>query len=266
VVASRAEGRRVRRMVLTGKSAVVTGAASGFGRAIAHRFAAEGASVVIADLAHDVGAAVADEIRERGGRAVSIRTDVTVADDVRSMVETAVSVFGSLDVLVNNAGVAQANTPLSDTKEDLFERVVAVNLRGVFLGMRYALPLLIEQSRGGVILNLSSGLALRPLPGFAAYAAAKAAVIALTKTAALEVARHGIRINALCPAAGDTPMLAEIFGGPVGSEVKSALVGAVPLGRLAQPSDVAACAAFLASDAGSYLTGVALPVDGGRMI
>ena len=249
---------------LEGKVAIVTGAASGIGRASAERFAAEGARVVIADLDESGAREAAEAITGDGGEATHVRVDVTRADDTDAMVSAAVERYGSLDVLFNNAGLATASVPVEDTAESVWDAAMAVNVKGVFLCSRAAAPAL--RRGGGSIIVTSSIMGVRARPGYTAYAAAKAAAIQLARTLALEMASDGVRVNCLAPVATDTPMLGTFIGDRDVDEGRSAFVSSIPLGRLALPADVAEAALFLASDESAFITGTVLPVDGGRGI
>ncbi len=252
-------------MKLQGKNAVITGGASGFGEGIARRFAAEGAGVVISDLNGDAGAAVAASINDDGGRARFAHGDVTISADVKHMIDTAVSAFGGLDIVVNNAGMPQRNQPMIDVDEETYDRMFDVNCKSVYLSALHAVPVLRERG-GGVIINTASTAALRPRPGLTWYNASKGAVVVMTKSMAVELAPDDIRVNALCPVAGDTPMLGAFLGGEVTNEMYAKFVETVPLGRLSTPRDIANVAAFLASDEAAFLTGVCIEIDGGRCI
>lgn len=243
---------------------MITGAASGIGRASAERFAAEGARVVVADLDADGAKKAAATIAENGGEATHVRCDVTRAEDTRTMVEAAVERYGGLDVLFNNAGFASSPRPVEETTEEDLDRALAVNVKGVFLCSRAAIPAL--RDGGGSIIVTASIMGVRTRPGFTAYAASKAAAIQLSRTLALELAEDGIRVNCLAPVATDTPMLDTFVGDRDPDEGRAAFISTIPLGRLAQPADVASAALYLASDESAYITGVVLPVDGGRGI
>lgn len=254
----------VREGRLAGKVAVVTGAASGMGRASAERFADEGACVVVADLDGEGAQRVADAIAENGGEAAGVRCDVTRDGDARAMVEAAVGRYGGLDVLFNNAGIATRPRPVEETTEEELDRALAVNVKGVFLCSRAAVPALRE--RGGSIIVTASIMGVRARPGFTAYAASKAAAIHLARTLALELAGDGIRVNCLAPVAADTPMLDMFIGDRDPEEGRAAFISSIPLGRLADPRDIASAALYLASDESAFITGAVLPVDGGRGI
>ena len=251
-------------MRLQGKIAIVTGAASGFGAAIAERFAAEGAAVVVADINGDGATAITEKITAAGGRAVACRADVTDDADTAAMVAAAVDGFGGLDIVVNNAGMPQFNGPLLDTDEATYDRIFAVNVKSLYLSAVHTVPVLRARG-GGVILNTASTAGLRPRPGLVWYNASKGAVITLTKAMAVELAPEHIRVNALCPVAGETPMLAAFMGGDT-PEKRAQFVDSVPMGRLAVPEDIANAALYLASDEGAFITGVDFRIDGGRAI
>ena len=253
-------------MRFQGKVAIVTGAASGFGKAIAERFAAEGAKVLVADVDESGGKAVVAGIESQGGAALFARTDVSRAADVKAMVDEAVSRFGGLDVLVNNAGFSHRSMPLEELPEAEFDRVFAVNTKGVYLGAKYAIPVL-KARGGGVIVNTASIGAVAPRPNVTVYNATKGAVVTLTRGLAVELAPFKIRVNAVNPVAADTHFMKGAMGIDVlPDKVRAALVRGIPLGRLAEPRDVAAAVLFLASDDAEFLTGVCLDVDGGRSI
>jgi 3-oxoacyl-[acyl-carrier protein] reductase len=250
---------------LAGKVAIVTGAASGFGRESAERFAAESARVVVVDLDEEGAKGVAAGISDHGGEATHLHGDVTNAADAEEMVRAAVEGYGGLDVLFCNAGVPTEPRPIRETSEEVFDRTMAVNVKGVFLGVRAAVPAM-RRGGGGSIVVTSSIMGVRTRPGFTAYAASKAAAIHFANTLALELAPDGIRVNCLATFAGDTPMLRTFIGDREEDEGRAAFVSTIPLGRLALPTDVASAALFLASDEASFITGAVLPVDGGRGI
>ncbi|MXY38827.1 MAG: glucose 1-dehydrogenase [Rhodospirillaceae bacterium] len=241
-------------MQLKDKAAIVTGAASGFGEAIARRYAAEGANVVCADLNDQLGRKVADEI---GG--AYVHADVADRDDVKAMVRTAVDRYGRLDTMVNNAGITHVNRPMLEVGEEEFDRIFAVNVKAIYLAALEIVPLMREQG-GGCIINTASTAGLRPRPGLTWYNASKGAAITMTKSMAAELGPDNIRVNALCPVAGDTPLLSSFLG----ANPREAFEATVPLGRLCTSEDVAKAALWLASDEASFITGVAFPVDGGR--
>lgn len=243
-----------------GKVAVVTGAGAGIGAATARRLAAEGASVVIADLSGRRAEAVAEEVRASGRRALAIKMDVADEAAVAAMIDAALAAFGRLDVLHNNAGFTPIR-PLEELSLDDWNRVLAVNLTGTFLGIRAAVPILRRQG-GGAIVNTASISGLGGDAGLGAYNAAKAGVINLTRAAALENAPYGIRVNCVCPGGVDTRVAAVLAPGSE-QTFRARLAAAHPIGRLAEPDEIAAAVAFLASDESSFITGAAIVVDGG---
>jgi NAD(P)-dependent dehydrogenase (short-subunit alcohol dehydrogenase family) len=243
---------------LAGRVAIVTGGGSGIGRAIAERFAAEGAGVLVADVDAAAGESAAAGIRAAGGRAEFVATDVTRESDVAGMIRTALERFGRLDVLVNNAGVGRF-VPFEQLEPAEWDRTFAVNLRAVFIACREALPHLRASGRG-VILNVASQSGLQAQPMNEPYCASKAGVILLTRSLAREVAPEGIRVNCICPGGTDTALL-RAFRRTITSA--DSTPSRPPMGRFARPEEIAAAALFLVSDDASYVTGVALPVDGG---
>lgn len=252
-------------MKLKDKIAIVTGAASGFGTGIVERFVADGAKVVCADINGEGAEHVAQTLRDAGGEAVSVQADVTSSDDVKAMVAKAIDAFGGVDTIVNNAGMPQRNQPMLDVDEETFDKIFQVNCKSLYLAAIHGVPALRERG-GGTMINTASTAGLRPRPGLTWYNGSKGAAITLTKAMAIELAADNIRVNALCPVAGDTPMLGEFLGGEVTNEMYSKFVDTVPLGRLSTPGDIANVAAFLASDEAAFLTGVCIEVDGGRCI
>ena len=246
---------------LEGKAAFVTGAAQGFGQAIAETFAREGARVAIADLQTDKADAVAQAI---GKSALSLRCDVSQAADVEAAAKAAILAFGRIDILVNNAGITHRNQPMLDVGEAEFDKVFAVNVKSIYLTAKSFVPHFREQG-GGVIVNIGSTAGIRPRPGLAWYNATKGAVNLLSKSMAVELAPNNIRVVALAPVAGETPLLA-LFMGEDTPEKRAAFRASVPLGRLSLPQDIANAALFLASDEASMITGSVLEVDGGRCV
>ena len=246
---------------LKDKVALITGAASGIGRAAALRFAMEGARVVVADIQDTMGEDTATTIRAAGGDATFVHADVSRAADAEAMVEAAVARFSRLDILFNNAGVGK-HIPFEALTEAEWDRIVDINLRGVFLGCRYGVPAL-RRAGGGAILNTASQSGLQGHPNNQAYCAAKAGVINFTRSLAKDLARHNIRVNAICPGGTDTPILrGYIPAGESPDYVARMLAPRTPFGRLARPEEIAAAALFLVSDDASFISGVALPVDG----
>jgi 3-oxoacyl-[acyl-carrier protein] reductase len=246
-------------MRLDGKVAVVTGGGSGFGAGIVQLFAAEGARVVVAD----VNERAAEEVAA-GIDAVAVAADVTREDDTKRMLDAATGRFGRLDILVNNAGVTHVNQPMTEVSEADFDRVFAVNVKAIYWAAKHAVPVFRTQG-GGAIINTASTAGIRPRPGLTWYNGSKGAVITITKSMAVELAPDRIRVNALCPVAGETPLLASFMGGDT-DEHRARFIATVPLGRLSTPLDVARAALWLASEDAGFITGVALEVDGGRCV
>ena len=253
-------------MRLKDRVAIVTGAASGIGAATALAMAREGARVLVVDL-NEVGAKkTVEQIEKAGGQAAAARADVTRAVDNQAIVEQAVARWGQLDVFYANAGVPQWKTDVEDVEEKVFDEIFAVNVKGVWLAAKYALPVMKRQRRG-VFLITASTSAIRPRPGGQTYAASKGAVVVLTKALALETAPHGVRVVAIAPVATHTPMLPTFMNKrEVDEEGLKAYIATVPLGRLNEPADIAATAVFLASDDAGMITGTCVEVDGGRCI
>jgi NAD(P)-dependent dehydrogenase (short-subunit alcohol dehydrogenase family) len=248
--------------LLEDKSALVTGAASGIGRATALAFGREGARVAIADIDHDGGEATVAMIREAGGDARFLSADVTREAEVEAAVRAAIDAFGCLDCAVNNAGITGAPGPIQDLAQGDFERVIALNLRGVFLCLKHEIRAMRQQG-GGAIVNMASGAGLIATPGLAAYCASKHGVLGLTKTAALENARTGIRVNAICPGATDTPMLARSMA--IDPQVEKMVLASLPGGRLGVADEIAEAAVWLCSDRSSFVNGDSMLVDGGAV-
>jgi NAD(P)-dependent dehydrogenase (short-subunit alcohol dehydrogenase family) len=250
-------------MLLNGKVAIVTGAGSGIGRASAIRFAQEGAKVMVADVRPESAANTAAEIEGAGGSAKSIAVDVRIGAQVERMVNETVAVFGRLDIVFNNAGVFVPKNVV-DTTEEEWDWVVDVCLKGVFFGCKYSIPHLIK-SGGGVIINTASGAGIEGVPNLGAYQAAKGGVVIMSKGIALDFARQGVRCVSICPGVIETPIAENCNTIPVGqSQQMWNRTGLIhPLGRNGKPEEVAALATFLASDQASFITGVAVPIDGG---
>lgn len=248
-------------MRLKGKTAIVTGGASGFGAGIVRKFVAEGARVMIADINGD---AARDMAAELGDATLAHRVDVSGGALVQGMTEAALAAFGALDILVNNAGITHLPAPLEEVSEDDFDRVLRVNVKSVYLTARALVPHM-KARRSGAILNIASTAGLSPRPRLNWYNASKGWMITATKTMAVELAPHGIRVNALCPVAGETPLL-KAFMGEDTPEMRAKFLATIPLGRFSTPEDMGNAASFLCSDEAGMITGAALEVDGGRCI
>lgn len=247
-----------------GKVAFVTGAANGIGRAAALAFSREGASVMVADISEQGNRDIARIIEEAGGRALAVRCDVTRADDVKTALDKVVEAFGRLDFAFNNAGVEQPIIPAADVTEEEWGRIIDIDLRGVFLCMKYEIPLMLKQGGGGVIVNTSSGAGVKGFAGQAAYCAAKHGVIGLTKAAALDYAKSNVRVNAVCPGIIETPMMDRFSGGT--PEGRARVIAQEPVGRMGKPEEIGAAVVWLCSDSAAFVTGHALVVDGGQTV
>ena len=245
---------------LDGKIALITGAGSGIGRASALTFAREGAKVAVADKQVDGGQETVRMVEAAGGTASFIKVDVSDAASVEAMVNATVETYGRIDCAYNNAGIEGQVAPTDSYADDMFDKVIAVNLTGVWLCMKYEIPRLLEQG-GGAIVNTASGAGLIGVAGLSAYVASKHGVIGLTKTAALEYAKSGIRVNAVCPGLIQTPMVERLTADQ--PQLGEALVAMEPVGRTGRPEEIAESVVWLCSDAASFVTGHAMSVDGG---
>lgn len=245
---------------LDGKVAIVTAGGSGIGAATVRRFVREGATVVIADLSGSRAEQVRSEVVSNGGRAAALKMDVADPQAIEATIKLALDSFGRLDVLFNNAGMAEVSL-IHETSLESWERVIAVTLTGTFLGLKYAIPIMRRQG-GGAIINTASISGIHGDYGMGSYNAAKAAVINLTRTAALENAKHGIRINCVCPGAINT-RVAQILGKDRADEFRRVMGSAHPIGRMGEPEEIANTVTFLASDEASFITGASFVVDGG---
>jgi 3-oxoacyl-[acyl-carrier protein] reductase len=254
-------------MRLSGKVAIVTGGGSGFGEGIAMRFAEEGAKIVVNDIDDAGGKRVAAEIEKAHGQgsAIYVRGDVARNDEVKALVDACVARFSHLDIMVNNAGISHRNMPMLEVPEAMVDKILAVNVKAIYLAALHVVPLFRRQGKGGVIINTASTAGLRPRPGLTVYNASKGAAVTMTKSMAVEFAPDNIRVNALCPVAGETPLLGTFMGADT-PENRARFKATIPLGRLSTPRDIANAALYLASDDAEFITGVALEVDGGRCV
>jgi len=248
-------------MRLKDKSAIVTGAGSGFGKGIAMRFAKEGARVGVVDINAEAAREVASQI---GNSAFAMEADVSIDGDVSRMVQEALDRWGQLDILVNNAGTTHRNQPMTEVTEEEYEKIFAVNVKSVYLSARHVVPVMKKQGFG-VILNVASTAGVRPRPGLVWYNTSKGAMMTATKAMAIELAGEKIRVNAINPVAGETGML-HLFMGEDTPEKRAQFISSIPLGRLSLPEDMANAALFLCSDEAEMITGLCMEVDGGRCI
>ena len=248
-------------MRLKDKTAIVTGAGSGFGKGIAMRFAKEGARVGVIDINVEAAREVVSQI---GNSAFTMEADVSIDGEVSRMVQEALDRWGKLDILVNNAGTTHRNQPMTEVTEEEYERIFAVNVKSVYLGARHVVPVMKKQGCG-VILNVASTAGVRPRPGLVWYNTSKGAMMTATKAMAIELAGEKIRVNAINPVAGETGML-HLFMGEDTPEKRAQFISTIPLGRLSLPEDMANAALFLCSDEAEMITGLCMEVDGGRCI
>jgi 3-oxoacyl-[acyl-carrier protein] reductase len=242
--------------------AIVTGAASGFGAEISRMYVKEGAKVVVADLNEEGAKAVAGEL---GGNAIAVKCDVAKRADIDNLVAATLKQFGTVDIVVNNAGYTHKNQPMLDTDEATFDRCFDVNVKAIYL-MAHAVVPVMRKNKSGVIINVGSVSGLRPRPGLVWYSASKAAANLMSKAMAAELGPDNIRVNAICPVMSPTGMIESFMGMANTAENRAKFVGNIPLGRLATPLDIAKAALYLASDLSDFITGVELPVDGGRSV
>ena len=247
---------------LDGKVAIVTGAAGGFGEGIARSFVREGARVMVADIDAAGAQRVAGDL---GAGARAQRCDVSKRADVDAAVKACVDAFGPPDIVVNNAGTTHRNQPMLDVDEATFDRVFAVNVKSIYYMTQAVVPLM-RARKGGSIINIGSTAGIRPRPGLTWYNASKGAVNLLSKSMAVELGPDNIRVNAICPVIGATGLLEQFMGLPDTPENRARFTATIPLGRMSEPADIAAAAIYLASDAARFITGIELPVDGGRTI
>jgi NAD(P)-dependent dehydrogenase (short-subunit alcohol dehydrogenase family) len=245
---------------LKNKVTVITGAASGIGSATARLFCEEGAAVIVADVQDEAGRCLVDELAKNGHSATFLHCDVSSEADVTAMVHLAISHFGRIDVLFNNAGIEGEQAPTAEATLENWQRVIDINLKGVFLGMKHGIKAMLQHG-GGSIINNASVAGLVGFPNIPAYCASKGGVVQLTRAAALEYATQGIRVNCLCPGVIDTPMVERFTQGS--AEAQAAMSALEPVGRVGTPMEVAELALFLASDRSSFVTGAVIPVDGG---
>ena len=247
-----------------GKVAFVTGAANGIGRTTAMAFAQAGANVAVVDLSDNGVAEVVKAIEAAGGRAIGITCDVSKGEDVRAALDKTVDAFGGIDIAFNNAGIEQQQIPLADLSEEEFDRLTAIDLRGVFLCMKYQIPLM-KQRGGGAIVNTSSGAGIVGIAGQAGYVAVKHGVIGLSRSAALEYIKDKVRVNVICPGVVETPMITDRVSGGT-EEGRKKMIAQEPIGRMGKPEEIAAAVLYMCSDAAAFMVGHAMIVDGGQTV
>jgi NAD(P)-dependent dehydrogenase (short-subunit alcohol dehydrogenase family) len=247
---------------LKDKVAIVTGGTSGIGKDTAVLFAKSGAKVVVAGRREVEGKETVDQIRASGGDGIFVKTDVARAADVQALVRKTVEKYGRVDIAFNNAGIEGSMTPIVEQSEEDWDRTIDINLKGVWLCLKYEIQQMLKQGSGGAIVNMASVAGFIGSPGFATYSSSKHGVLGLTKSAALETARNGIRINAVCPAVIATPMGERLFGDP---QVEKYMVGLHPIGRFGKPMEIAEAVLWMCSERASFMTGQALTLDGGFM-
>ena len=246
-------------MRLDGKIAVITGGGSGFGAGIAQSFVAEGAKVVLGDVNLQAAKVVADRLD-----GLAVKGDVSKADDMAALVDAAMAAHGRIDIFINNAGTTHLPQPMEDVEEDEFDHVLMVNTKSVYLSARHVVPVM-KRQESGLILNIASTAGVSPRAGLSWYNASKGWMITATKSMAVELAPHGIRVNALNPVAGETPMLKRFLGEDT-PEMRAKFLATIPIGRFSTPQDLASAALFLCSDEASMITGIGMEIDGGQCI
>jgi len=261
----------MQKLDFTDKVAVVTGGGGGIGRATCLKLAEGGAKVVIVDLAEDLGNETLKQVKEAGGDAIFVKADLTQEEDIKNYIEETIKTYGKIDILMNNAGWEGKITPLVDYTTETFDQVMALNVRGAFLGMRYALPYMYEQ-KSGAIVNVASGAGFLGTPNMIAYGASKHALLGMTKTAGVEAAPHGVYVNAVCPGVVDTDMMRSIESGFAGGDeegakaAKKSLEESAPTGRYSTPEEVANLMIYLASDLATHVVGQSFVIDGGAIL
>jgi 3-oxoacyl-[acyl-carrier protein] reductase len=248
---------------LAGKVAIITGAGSGFGTGMAEAYIREGAKVIVADINAEAGERVAKLL---GANAKAVATDVANGTSVQAMVQACVDSFGVPDIVINNAGTTHRNQPMLQVDEQTFDRVFNVNVKSIYHMAHAVVPVMRARGKGGLIINVGSTAGIRPRPGLCWYNSSKGAVNLLSKAMAVELAPDRIRVNALCPVMGATALLEDFMGMPDTPENRARFLSTIPLGRLCEPKDMAAAAVFLATDAAEFLTGLEMPIDGGRTV
>lgn len=249
-------------MRLKNQVAIVTGAASGFGAEIARMYVAEGAKVVVADINEEGAKVVAGAL---GDNALAVKCDVSKRADIDNLVAVTIRQFGTVDIVVNNAGITHKNRPLLEVDEATFDRIYAINVKSIYY-MTFAVLPIMRQKKSGVILNVGSVAGIRPRPGLTWYNSSKGAVNVMSKSLAVELGPEGIRVNCICPVLGETGLLEDFMGVPDTPENRTRFLATIPLGRLSRPADIAKAAVFLASSDAEFITGVEFPVDGGRIV
>ena len=248
---------------LAGKVAIITGAGSGFGTGMAEAYVREGAKVIVADINAEAGERVAKSL---GANAKAVATDVANGASVQAMVQACVDSFGVPDIVINNAGTTHRNQPMLQVDEQTFDRIFNVNVKSIYHMAHAVVPVMRARGKGGLIINVGSTAGIRPRPGLCWYNSSKGAVNLLSKAMAVELAPDKIRVNALCPVMGATALLEDFMGMPDTPENRARFLSTIPLGRLCEPKDMAAAAVFLATDAAEFLTGLEMPIDGGRTV